>query len=93
MPKRVTFLVKLIILNNFSKVAGSKIEFIHMFCKVFEKWIHSHVFFKVFAKSLRNLAHDLGGRFYKPKLLLAANRLIHLNVSITIPKIHGPRSP
>ena len=28
--------------------------------------------------------------FYKPKLLLAAKRLIYLNKSISISKIHGP---
>ena len=28
--------------------------------------------------------------FYKPKLLLAAKKLIYLNISISISKIHGP---
>ena len=44
------------------------------------KTIHSHVFFKVFAKSLSNLVHDFWQDcFHNPKLLLAANRLICLN--------------
>ena len=65
----------------FSKVTDSKNEFIH-------------IFFKAFAKSLSNLAHDLWENYFrKPKQLLAVNRLIYLNVSMGISKIHGPRSP
>ena len=60
----------------FIKVAGPKIEFIRKY------------FLKVFAKSLSNLVHD----FWEdccpnPKLLLAADRLIYLNISIGIIKI------
>ena len=29
--------------------------------------------------------------FHKPKLLLAANRIVYLNIPIGISKIHGPR--
>ena len=48
--------------------------------------------FKVFAKSLSNLVHHFWGEcFHKPKLLLAANRLVYLNTSIGISKIHDPR--
>ena len=39
--------------------------------------------FKVFAKSLSNLVHDFWENyFHKPKLLLAVNRLIYLNIDI-----------
>ena len=60
----------------FIKVAGTKSEFIRRY------------FLKVFAKSLSNLVHD----FWEdccpnPKLLLAADRLIYLNISIGIIKI------
>ena len=56
------------------------------------KWIHSHVFFKVFAKSLSNLVNDFWEDcFHKLKLLLAANRLIYLNISKVISNIHSPR--
>ena len=52
--------------------------------------IHSSVFLKVFAKRLSNLVHDFWEDcFRKPKLLLAANRLIYLNISIGISKIYG----
>ena len=55
----------------FSKVATSKNEFMY--------------FFKVFAESLSNLVHDFWENcFRKPKLLLAANRLIYLNMSTGI---------
>ena len=48
----------------------------------------------VFAKSLSNFVHGfLEDCLHKPKLLLAANRLIYLNISLSISKIHGPRSP
>ena len=41
--------------------------------------------FQEFAKSLSNLVHDFWEDcFHEPKLLLAANRLIHLNISIGI---------
>ena len=50
--------------------------------------------FQGFAESLANLVHDFWEDcFYKPKLLLAANRLIYLNISISISNIHGPWSP
>ena len=50
--------------------------------------------FEVFDKSLSNLFHNfLEGCFPKPKLLLVVDRLIYLNVSIGISKIHCPRSP
>ena len=60
----------------FIKVAGIKNEFIRKY------------FLKVFSKSLSNLVHD----FWEdccpnPKLLLAADRLIYLNISIGIIKI------
>ena len=62
----------------FSKVARSKNEFIP-------------ALFKVFAKSLSNLVHDFcEGFFSKQKLLLAVDRLIYVNVSIGISKIHYP---
>ena len=52
--------------------------------------IHLSVFLKVFDKSLINLVHDFWEDcFRKPKLLLAANRLIYLNISIGISKIYG----
>ena len=54
------------------------------------KIIHSHVFFRVFAKSLSNLVHDfLEDCFPKTKLLLAANRLIYLNISIGLSKMQS----
>ena len=31
--------------------------------------------------------------FYKPKLFLAENKLIHLNRSISVSKTNGPRAP
>ena len=44
--------------------------------------------FKVFAKSLNNVVHNFWENcFRKPKLLLAANRLIYLNISMS--KMHG----
>ena len=62
--------------------------------KVQLKWIYSYVFSKVFAKSLSNLVYDIWKDcFPKPKLLLAANRLIYLNMSIGISKIHPPQPP
>ena len=49
------------------------------------------MFLKVFAKSLSNLVHDFSEDcFYKSKLLLAANRLIYLNMSISILKFTVP---
>ena len=43
------------------------------------------VFFEVFAKSLSNLFHGFWGDcFPKPKLLLAANRVVYFNISIYI---------
>ena len=49
---------------------------------------------KVFDKSLSNLVHDFWEHyFFKPKLLLVANRLIYLNISIVISKIYCPRPP
>ena len=49
---------------------------------------------QVFAKSLSNLVHDFWeDYFYKPNLLLAANRLIYLDISISISKIYGIRPP
>ena len=57
--------------------AGSKNEFIHTY------------FSRAFAYSLSNLAHDLGDCFYKPKLLLGANRLIFLNIPIKCIKNSG----
>ena len=49
------------------------------------KWINSHVFFKVFAKSLSNVVYDFWEDcFHNPKLLLAANTLIYSNISIGI---------
>ena len=51
-------------------------------------------FLKVFAKNLSKLVHDFWeDYFYKPKLLLAANRSIYFNISICISKTHGARSP
>ena len=42
--------------------------------------------------SLSNFVHDFWEDcFYKPKLLLAANRVIYLNISISISKIHDPQ--
>ena len=50
-----------------------------------------NLFFKVFAESLSNLVHYFWENcFRKPKLLLAANRLIYLNISIGVSKFHGP---
>ena len=50
--------------------------------------------FKVFAKDLSNLVHDfLEDCFPKPKRLLAANRLIYLNISIDLSKTHGSPLP
>ena len=50
--------------------------------------------FQGFVKSFSNLVHDFWEDcFRKPKLLLAANRLICLNTSIDISKIHGPPHP
>ena len=44
------------------------------------KKIHSHMFFKVFAKSLSNLVHVFWEDcFHNQKLLLAVNRVIYLN--------------
>ena len=64
----------------FSEAAPSKNEFTF--------------FFKVFAESLSNLVHDFWENcFRKRKLLLAANRLIYLNISIGISKFHSPRHP
>ena len=52
------------------------------------------LFFKVFAESLSNLVHDFWENcFRQQKLLLAANRLIYLNMSIGMSKYHGPRHP
>ena len=43
---------------------------------------------------LSNLVHDFWEDcFYKAKLLSAANRLIYLNILISILKIHSPRTP
>ena len=48
---------------------------------IFSKVAGSHVFFKILAKSLSNLVHDYWERcFSKPELLLAANRLVYLNI-------------
>ena len=45
-------------------------------------------FFNVFAKSLRNHVYDfLEDCFSKPNLLLVANKLIYLNLSIGISNI------
>ena len=53
----------------------------------------THIF-QIFAKSLNNLVHDFWEDYFrKPKLLLAANRLIYLNISMSISKIHGPGLP
>ena len=47
-------------------------------------------FFQGFAKSLSKLVHDFWKDYFrKPKLLPAANRLIYVNNSIGISKIHG----
>ena len=52
--------------------------------------IHSSVFLKVLVKSLCNLVHDFWEDCFRiPKLLLAANRLIYLNISIGISKMYG----
>ena len=49
-----------------------------------------NLFFKVFAESLSNLVNYFWENcFRKPKLLLAANRLIYLNILIGISKFHG----
>ena len=70
MPKR-TFLVKLIRLNFFSKVAGSKTGFIHSFTHIFQG----------FAKSLSNLVHDFWEDcFHKPGQLFAANILSYMSI-------------
>ena len=48
--------------------------------------------FQDFTKSLSNLLNDVWEYcFRKPKLLLAENRLIYLNISMGISKIYGPR--
>ena len=48
--------------------------------------------FQDFTKSLSNLLNDVWENcFRKPKLLLAENRLIYLNISMGISKIYGPR--
>ena len=63
----------------FSKVAGSKNEFI---CTYFSRFL---------SKSLSNLVHDFREDcFRKTKLLLAANRLIYLNILIGLWKIQSP---
>ena len=57
--------------------------------------------FSKFAGSKNEFLHTYFSRFKdfwedclpKLKLLLAANRLIYLNISIVISKIHGPRLP
>ena len=50
----------------------------------------THVF-QGFSLNLGNLVHDfLEDCFYKPKLLLAATKLIYLNIAISISKIHSP---
>ena len=50
----------------------------------------THVFFIAFAKRFSNLVHDFWEDcLHKPKLLPAANRLIYLNNSMGILKIHG----
>ena len=60
----------------FSKIEGSKNEFIHTY----------------FTKSLSNFVHDFQEDcFNKPKPLLVAKTLIYLNKSISISKIHSPR--
>ena len=47
--------------------------------------------FEGFAKSLSNLVYDFWEDcFYKPRLLLASNRLIYLNISIDISKTYSP---
>ena len=47
-------------------------------------------FFKLLAKCLGNVVHDFWENcFRKPKPLIAAIRLISLNIAIS--KIHGPR--
>ena len=64
----------------FSRVAGSKNEFIYT---CFTK-----------QKSLSNFVRDFWKDcFGKSILSLSANRLIYLNISIGISKIHGPRPP
>ena len=81
MPKR-TFLVKLIRLIFFSKVAGSKTGFIHSFTDIFQG----------FAKSLSNLVHDFSEDcFHKPRQLFAANNQIYVNISIGILTFPDPR--
>ena len=67
----------------FSKVAGSKNKTIHTFFSRF-----------LLKANFANLAHDFfEDCFPKPKLLLPANSLIYLNISISISKIHCSRSP
>ena len=54
----------------------------------------NYLFFKVFPESLSNLVHDFWENYFrKPKLLLAANRLIYLNILIDVSKFHDPRHP
>ena len=53
--------------------------------------MHSHVFFKAFAKSLSDLVCDFWeDPFHNPKLLLAANRLIYLNSQYVYKKFTVP---
>ena len=49
--------------------------------------------FQGFCKKFKyNLVHDFWENcFRKPKLLSAANRLIYLNISVDLSKIHAPR--
>ena len=50
--------------------------------------------FQDFTLNLSNIFYDFWEDcFYKPKLLLATNSLIYLNISISISKIDGPHSP
>ena len=68
--------------KNLSKVSSLK------------KWIHSRAFFNMFSKSLSNLIHDFRKDcFPKPKLLLAANKLIYLNISIGLSNIFKVPAP
>ena len=58
------------------------------------KRTYSHLFLKVFVKSLSNFIYDFWeDSFHKTKLLLAANRLIFLNMSLGISKVHVPYPP
>ena len=68
-----------------SKISRKKIIFSKAGCSK-NKFID--IFSRVFAKSLSNLVHDFWEDcFYKPKLLLAANRQIYLIISIYMSKI------